>query len=184
VSRADPAIRVVLDTNVLVRAIANPSSQSGQLASACEERRAIALLSKPLIDEYRRVLSRLRDFDEAITSFHIEAILRRLRYFGEYRRLVHSSFHFRRDPTDSKLIELAIDAHATHIISYDADLLTLPESRGEAGKRVQVSTGPYNQSTIQFFSSSFSRTIWPDAESKPTKLLRVGSYTSCWSCTA
>lgn len=128
-------IRIVLDTNVLLRALAKPSSPSGQLITACEKRRAVAFLSKPLIDEYRRVLSHLRERDASITAFQIESLLRKLRYFGDYLRDVRSSFSFPRDPTDAKLIELAIDAEATHIVSYDRDLLSLPESRGEIGKR-------------------------------------------------
>jgi predicted nucleic acid-binding protein len=48
---------------------------------------------------------------------------------------VRASFVFPRDPADAMLIELAIDARATHIVSYDADLLSLPTSRGDAGKR-------------------------------------------------
>lgn len=128
-------IRVVLDTNVVLRALANTSSQSGRIVRACEERRAIILLSKPLVDEYRRVLAHLIERDGSITTYHIEAVLRRLSYVGEYTRHVRASFPYSRDPTDSKLIELAIDGQATHIVSHDHDLLSLPKSRGEGGKR-------------------------------------------------
>lgn len=130
-----PPIRVVLDTNVILRALANASSPSGQVIRACEERKAIILLSKPLVDEYRRVLAHLVKQDESITHYHIEAVLRRLSYVGEYTRRIRASFPYPRDPTDSKLIELAIDGRATHIISHDHDLLSLPKSRGEAGRR-------------------------------------------------
>lgn len=133
----DPVLplRVVLDTNVLLRALANPASQSHQLVSACEVRKAVALLSKLLLDEYCRVVVHLQDRDGSITLFDIQAQLRKRQYLGEYLRHVSVSFSFPRDPTDAKLIELAIQAGATHIATYDADLLSLPASRSEAGKR-------------------------------------------------
>jgi putative PIN family toxin of toxin-antitoxin system len=113
----------------------NRASPSRDIIMACERRTAIAILSKPLADEYRRVLMHLQDRDERITPYEIQAQLRKLRYLGEYLNRVTVSFPFPRDPTDAKLIELAIAADATHIVTYDADLLSLPTSRREAGKR-------------------------------------------------
>jgi putative PIN family toxin of toxin-antitoxin system len=135
VTHFDLPIRVVLDTNVLLRALVNRASRSREVVAACETRKAIAILSKPLLDEYRRVLIHLQERDESITQFAIQAQLRKLQYLGEYVRGVNVSFPFSRDPTDAKLIELAIEAEATHIVTYDADLLSLPTSRSEAGKR-------------------------------------------------
>lgn len=126
---------LVLDTNVLLRAMVNHASRSRDVVTACETRRAIAVTSKPILDEYRRVLAHLQERDPSITSFEIQAQLRKLRYLGEYLRQIRASFPFPRDPTDAKLIELAIEATATHIVSYDADLLSLPTARTDAGKR-------------------------------------------------
>jgi len=128
-------IRVVLDTNVLLRALVNRASRSRDVVTACEVRKAICLVSKPLLDEYRRVLTHLQERDESITQFAIQAQLRKLQYLGEYIRYVSVSFHFSRDPTDAKLIELAIEAKATHIVTYDADRIPLPASRKDAGRR-------------------------------------------------
>jgi putative PIN family toxin of toxin-antitoxin system len=134
IKHASP-IRIVLDTNVLLRAMMNRAIRSRDVVMACEVRKAICILSKPLLDEYRRVLAHLQERDESITQFAIQAQLRKLQYLGEYVRQVRASFLFPRDPTDAKLIELAIEADATHIVTYDADLLSLPTSRKEAGKR-------------------------------------------------
>jgi putative PIN family toxin of toxin-antitoxin system len=141
VTKADSPIRLVLDTNVMLRALANRASASRRVVAACEARRAIALLSKPVLDEYRLVLAHLPERDDSITVFDIQAQLRKLKYLSEYARHARASFVFPRDPTDAKLIELAIDAGATHIVSYDADLLSLPESRGDAGKRFRQRLG-------------------------------------------
>lgn len=134
ISGASP-LRLVIDTNVLLRAMVNRASRSRDVVTACEERRAIALTSKPVLDEYRRVLGHLQERDGSITPLAVQAQLRKLQYLGEYLRQVRASFSFRRDPTDAKLIELAIEANATQIVSYDADLLSLPTSRSDAGKR-------------------------------------------------
>ncbi len=129
--------QLVVDTNTLLRALANAESPSGKVLGACERRRTVILLSKPVIDEYRRVLALVLTDSRKnrIPPRHIELVLRRLRYIGEYHRTVRSRFEYPRDPTDSMLISLAIEGRATHIVSHDKDLLSLPNSRTEAGKR-------------------------------------------------
>jgi uncharacterized protein len=129
------APRIVLDTNVLLRALANIASPSGRLIQVCEVRRAIALLSKPVMKEYRTVLSRVAELHEAIRAEDIQLLLRKLKYLGDYLPVVHAKFSFARDPTDAKLIELAIEGRATHLASFDHDLLSLAHSRTDAGKR-------------------------------------------------
>ena len=49
-------IRVVLDTNVLLRAFISPDSVSGLILDACEHRRVVPLLSRPVLREYRAIL--------------------------------------------------------------------------------------------------------------------------------
>lgn len=130
----DP-VRIVLDTNVLLRALANPNGSSGKLIQACESRRAIALMSQPVWREYQDVLMRIAKLDEKFSTQDLQLMLRKLRYLGEFVSSVHSRFSLPRDPTDAKMIELAIELKATHIATYDADLLSLPRSRSDAGKR-------------------------------------------------
>lgn len=70
-----------------------------------------------------------------ITPKLVEITIRRLRFIGEYLRTPIARFEYPRDPADQKFVELAIDLQATHILSFDQDLLSLPRSRGEAGRR-------------------------------------------------
>ena len=49
--------RVVLDTNVLLRGIINPRSTSGRILWACDQRRVVPVLSKPVLAEYRFILT-------------------------------------------------------------------------------------------------------------------------------
>ena len=104
---------------------------------AAEQRLVIPLLSKPVLDEYRVVLldeeisRRLPD----ITPDLVEITIHRLRFIGDYVRSPRKHFQYERDPQDAKFIELAIALDATHIVSADKDLLSLPISRTDAGER-------------------------------------------------
>ena len=45
--------RVVLDTNILVRAFINLTSNSGRIVKSCERRAVVPLLRGPVLGEYR-----------------------------------------------------------------------------------------------------------------------------------
>jgi predicted nucleic acid-binding protein len=87
---------VILDTNVLLRALANPNSYSGKLVQACEARRAIALLSQPLWTEYQKVLVRAAQQAAKFSTEDIQLMLRKLRYLGDFVGIVRSRFAFPR----------------------------------------------------------------------------------------
>jgi putative PIN family toxin of toxin-antitoxin system len=122
---ARPSLRVVFDTNTLLRAIANSASPAARVLRAAERRIVIPLLSKPVTDEYRAVLNdpalatRFRELNPET----VEMVIERLRYVGDYTRLPNIEFEYNRDPRDQKFLELAIALKATHILSFDADLL-------------------------------------------------------------
>ena len=122
---------------MLLRGLVVRNSAAARVRRAAEERLLIPLLSKPVIDEYRMVLTDeevVAKFPE-ITPELVEITLRRFRFIGEYVRTPTARFQYRRDPDDQKFIELAIDLQATHILSFDQDLLSLPSSKSDAGKR-------------------------------------------------
>jgi len=130
---AQPRFRIVLDTNTLLRGLVASTSAAAKVRRAAEARLFVPLLSKPVIDEYRIVLTDeeiVAKFPE-ITPKLVEITIRRLRFIGEYLRTPTARFEYRRDPADQKFVELAIDLQATHILSFDQDLLSLPRS-GEA----------------------------------------------------
>lgn len=129
--------RVVLDTNILVRAFINLNSDSGRILKACEHRRVVPVLSKAVLDEYRFVLrdSKLLVRFPQLSEPTIAVALERLRYIGDMYRRVRTRFAYPRDPKDSHLIELAIAGGATHLISTDDDLLALNRGQDEAAKR-------------------------------------------------
>jgi putative PIN family toxin of toxin-antitoxin system len=131
------AVRVVLDTNVTLRAYVSSESKSGQILRACEERKIVALFSKPVIREYRLTLGhpdllnrypqlRARDFSTWID---------RLRYVSDEIRSSGTKFEFARDPKDAKFLELCIDGRATHLVTTDLDLLEIACNNDEAAMR-------------------------------------------------
>jgi putative PIN family toxin of toxin-antitoxin system len=134
---AETKFRVILDTNTLLRGLASETSAASRVLRAAEHRLIIPLLSKPLLDEYRGVLTdaELVGRFPRLTSELVAVALHRLRFVSEYIRAPDARFEYLRDPRDEKLIELAITLEASHIITDDKDLLSLPGSRSDSGKR-------------------------------------------------
>jgi putative PIN family toxin of toxin-antitoxin system len=129
--------KLVVDTNVLVRGLANRNSTSGHLLQLCENRKVHMLLSRPVTREYRDVLGRdeLTHAHPAITPEVVRLVIERLRYFADLVDPVRARFRYDRDPDDACFLELAIAGDGTHIITCDKDLLSLPSEHSDAGKR-------------------------------------------------
>jgi putative PIN family toxin of toxin-antitoxin system len=128
---------VVLDTNVLLRGLISDTSAASRILAAAEQRRFVTLLSRPVVSEYRAVLTD----EEIVARFpslsqkRVMLTLLRLRYCGDYLRQTGVRFEFPRDERDSKFIELAIAGRASHMVSSDSDLLSLPGGRTDACRR-------------------------------------------------
>lgn len=132
-----PLLRLVLDTNVLLAGLVSRTSASQRIVDALTIRRAIPLISPPVLAEYRAVLLHpeiLARFP-GLTPRRVELALHRLRYIADEYRTVRVKFEFERDPRDAMFVELAITGSATHIVTLDSDLLSLPTARTDAGKR-------------------------------------------------
>jgi putative PIN family toxin of toxin-antitoxin system len=97
----------------------------------------LLLLSRPVQAEYRRVLgsAEMLRRNPEITREAIELVLRRLRYIGEYLGQVKAAFRFDRDHDDEPFIELAIAGAASHVVTSDNDLLSLPAGHDDASRR-------------------------------------------------
>ena len=136
-SEVGDTLRIVVDTNTIVKATLDNQSASATLISACEARHFLLLLSFVVLGEYRRILRHpmFRTRGPRFSDLSISDILDRLRYRADVIDPVSAHFEFDRDPDDAKFIELAIAGRATHIISHDKDLLSLPASRSDAGRR-------------------------------------------------
>src|SRR2546423_1768459 len=132
-------IRLVVDTNTLLRGLAKRDSASGQIITAIEERKLLFLTSKRVLEEYRLILldpSLLARFPP-LTPQSVEASLRSLVYLSDDLGMIRSRFDFPRDQKDEKFLTLSIAGKATHLVTFDKDLLSLEESHSDAAKRLR-----------------------------------------------
>ena len=89
------------------------------------------------MSEYRAVLLHpdiLARFS-SLTPKRVLLSLHRLRYIADEFNVSTVKFELPRDPNDAMFLELAIAGSATHLVTPDADLLSLATSRADAGKR-------------------------------------------------
>lgn len=134
---ADAPFRVVLDTNVMLAGLVSASSASQRVVDALMERKAIPLVSYAVMAEYRAILlhpaitARFPD----LTQRRVAMALHRFQYGTDEIATGRVKFEFPRDPKDAMFVELAIAGGATHIVSLDPDLLSLPLGRTEASRR-------------------------------------------------
>ena len=118
--------RVVLDTNVFISGLFSVTSIP---ARAVE--RAIAggqlLASTATLDELVHTLMSPK-FDAYISQASRDALLLRLAPLVDIVEIVQT-VHASRDPTDDRFLDVAINGHATVIVTGDRDLLSLDPFR-------------------------------------------------------
>lgn len=120
-------LRIVLDANVVVSALLIADSNPRRAFERASSRGRI-LVSADYVAELSEVLHRSK-FDRYVP----EDV--RLDYLAELINLaelvaVTTKIDICRDPKDDHLLELAVSGAATHLITGDADLLTLNPFQG------------------------------------------------------
>ena len=121
----------------MLAGLVSESSASQKVVDALQARKAIPLISPPVMAEYRAVLFHpdiLARFAN-LTPKRVSMALYLLRYVADEYRTIRVRFDFPRDPRDARFIELALAGAATHIVTLDPDLLSLATTRTDAGKR-------------------------------------------------
>lgn len=126
-----PALRVVLDTQVLLRgAVARTESLTSKIYDAWREGRLPLLLSEPIAAEVEEVLLR----PEVLQKLHLNPIEARALVTLVRRRALFvtpvTPIRQSRDPADDKFLECAVAGEADYIVSADHDLLSLTEVQG------------------------------------------------------
>lgn len=119
--------RVVLDTNTLISAMLF-SGVASRLLPLWQSRRLEVLVSKPILQEYVRVLAYPKfglDADE-IRGLIEEELLPFVSTVRVRRRLRVVE----RDPDDDKFLECAVAGRAKYVVTGDQDLLVLRSYRG------------------------------------------------------
>ncbi len=124
-----PELRVVLDTQVLLRgAMAKSSSLTSKIYDAWRDDHFVLLLSEPIVQEIEDVVARPEVLQKLRFS-PLEAgalllLLRRRARFITPQATVRQS----RDPADDKFLECALAGQAHYVVSADEDLLSVGES--------------------------------------------------------
>ena len=123
-------MRVVVDTNILVRAIIKPDGSVGPVLLHFRRGDYTLLYAQSLLEELIDVLNRPRIrtkyqlFDDDIQTVVGLILLR-----GEVVT-PRQPITVCRDPKDDKFLEVAVEGEADLIVSGDEDLLTLHPFRG------------------------------------------------------
>ena len=122
------AERCVVDTNVLISALLQPS---GRTAEVLERHPGCGRRAPPLRRDVRRVASRLMrsKFDRYVDQALRQRFLSDLASVAEWVTIT-GVVHACRDPDDDKFLETAINGEADCIVTGDADLLTLDPFNG------------------------------------------------------
>lgn len=108
----------VLDTNVLFAGLYSSTGMSYRLLTALIEKRFKVILSTALIFEYEEILKR-RKKDLHLTNAEIETILDNLCLHGSFKQVFFLWRPQLRDPKDDHVLELAVAANGTPIVTYN-----------------------------------------------------------------
>jgi putative PIN family toxin of toxin-antitoxin system len=118
-------MRVVVDTNILVRALIMPQGSVGPMLLRLRQGDFTLLYSQPLLEELVDVLNRPRIRHKyGLTDGDIETVISLILLRGEAvtpeQRITAC-----RDPKDDRFLEVAVAGKADVIVSGDEDLLML-----------------------------------------------------------
>ena len=118
-------LRVVLDTNVLVSALAYPGSVPGSILSAWREGEVDLVLSRYILDEMVRVLPRLPRI--TLTPAEIRDLADSFLFLAEIVEPSDETDETLRDSADQLVLGTLRVAHADYLVTGDKDLLALGE---------------------------------------------------------
>jgi putative PIN family toxin of toxin-antitoxin system len=118
--------RLVIDTNVFVSGLISEAGSPARILRAVQGKRAVHLVSDPIVEEYLRVLDypRIRKFRK-ITDVFVADIASYLVYQTERVELL-SRTRLSPDPDDDVFLNTAVDGWAALLVTGDkTDLLAL-----------------------------------------------------------
>ncbi len=126
-------LRAVLDTNVIVSALIRPEGPPGQVLARLVDDAFVLVLSPALVDELRHSLRRprVRKYVD-LPGREIEARIAQLETLADP---VAGKLQLKvavRDPGDLMVLAAVVEGRADHVVTGDADLLTLGEHQGIA----------------------------------------------------
>ena len=126
-------IGVFSDTGVYLRASINAANVSSSLLNKAASGEMQLYVSRDLLDEVQDVLTRpeIRAKNARLSHEALQALLREIEAQAILIDPLPSHFSYSRDPDDEHILNLAIEAGASYIASFDNDLLDLMRSNHE-----------------------------------------------------
>ena len=115
-------MKIVLDTNVVLGALIKPNGLASLLVRALDKERLVNYTSEEALAELSLKIALLRDRERLSPGW--ERVLAHYLAMSEVASPMHG-FHFCRDHDDDKWLEIAFEVRASHIITWDKDLLDL-----------------------------------------------------------
>lgn len=124
-------MEAVLDSNIVVSAAISPKGPPAELIRAWRAQSFVWMTSPRLLEELSRVLhSRHVKRYLSWTNDELEEFLLDVQESSRIVVPAQSLDVIKDDPTDNRVLEAAIEAHAEYIVSGDRDLLGLKEYEG------------------------------------------------------
>ncbi len=115
-------VKAVVDTNIWVSALLNPSGFPAKLRKSFEEGAFLSIISAPLVEEIADVLTRPRIKNKyGITEEDIRELLILLEERSEHV-ILSGNINVCRDKDDDVIIETALKGQAGFIVSRDDDV--------------------------------------------------------------
>ena len=126
-------VGVVSDTGVYLRASINAANVSSSLLHKATVGEMQLYVSRDLLDEVQDVLTRpeIRAKNARLSDEALQAFLREVEAQAILIDPLPQHFSYSRDPDDEHILNLAIEAGASYIASFDNDLLDLMRSKHE-----------------------------------------------------
>ena len=115
-------MRVVIDPNVFISAMAGPTSVPGQILDLIDRGKLVPVVSPELAKELVRVSAypKVRRRVSALRALRVQALLYS---WGELRADPPAAGRITRDPTDDYLVRLYRTTKADRLVTGDRDLL-------------------------------------------------------------
>lgn len=133
-----PALSV-FDSVIFLQSLANPEGSAAACWHRVKSGELIHFVSKATLSELADVISRPKlmkklSFDEASAM----ALLESVRAFSLHLEPIANAFRYLRDPDDEPIINLAIEAEAQFLVTWDNDLLDLMEPENADGQTLKA----------------------------------------------
>ncbi|MFT5466854.1 MAG: putative PIN family toxin of toxin-antitoxin system [Verrucomicrobiales bacterium] len=120
-------MKVILDTNVLIAALRSSTGASHAILLAIHRRQVTPVISVPLLMEYEEVSKRPGMVPD-LTLDQIDVVLNQICSRAVEQRIFFRWRPFLPDPDDDMLVELAIAANVSHVVTSNVRDPPLPES--------------------------------------------------------